>query len=1180
MGKEIIVSEFEYHKQLEAIDIDIHKNLDENIFLLLKEKYFDFIHNKLGIRVSGFMVYDSFMDKHILYQNPLIDDKGYFYPQIPYKINKGEYEEIIDLAFFGNRHPGYKNDFNDEPEFHRFFHHKNKIHPLEKQLMHEFWDSEGKPKRNSDVISMFHRPTGEILFFLYAWRYLVRLSSKFDLETIINSFEDFCFTSYSAPKIQQEDWFKLTTGFDFGELFEKFQIDINEKKSNSKTEIEKNILQSIIERTAKAFSEYQKYEYVVTNDTDFTDIEWNTLGINPYHERGRLALRSLIEYAIVIAKHSGDSAKSAQRKKVRGILDDTLKHINNANYDEIKQEDIHNALAYIFYTLFTVEGNTYKDIFEQKYLRTVQFPVFPYFLEIFFDKDELHGSQVRSKWHSPKEHLVFPIWYSKAAIVEEDKQHTSRYVAYVLLSMEPVWSFTDCFECYDDATLHKINILRIKTLFQVINKTLVEKGFYENVVRKQLLKPAAKAAISQVMARNMSHNLGSHVLNKLTGDLSSINIKKYKNYKSNFKNKVFTKAGKDRLDQISKFNNYIKCRMDYLSDITFGIPAMQISKRLKSEILSDLDDVRLLLENISGLSKFEYSIKIQSNIKNESDPVIAIPNDILGSQAFYNIIENIIRNTAKHSDKKTDNTKDNKQSFIEFTIKISELDSSTYPEFSSQFYQIDLFDNVVIDGPKAFDEVTSKIKYKEDTKDEDISMLSNLRYLVYCQNNKLNDSILKDDNTLRSTSLGLIEMEASACYLRKMDISNLESDDYQIEYNEEIKNSKGNLNILKAVAIENKHLGYRFFVLKPTEVLLVGNYELSAGLKNNGFLGLTLEDFQKGLDNGKVYNHQFLLYEVEKVFELLNLPEEVKGLNNTIIEVAKYKALLPKRIMQLPKSEIDFKEKQPKEVLNLLWEKWAGLEKFDKCIIDVAVPKEEKSDKFHLLSHGESDLSDEDKKLFKDWFNSQTNKNYIEALSKEGKSKLPEFGENTKGCDPLQAMSKYYNKINEATNSHLYFPILESAKTKIVLLDERVQYAAFNQKYGSYHYFKYYQHCNIIVPEEGIDLGANDLSDHRNKIEDFVIANITNDNYLVIHYSILERFFNKSNNKELDVHKWLNEFCSKTNVIVTSGRGTLKNLPPAVQFVNLSPLIAAAIDFRSKYYLHQVIMSSRKPNNI
>ena len=728
-------------------------------------------------------------------------------------------------------------------------------------------------------------------------------------------------------------------------------------------------------------------------------------------------------------------------------------------------------------------------------------------------------------------------------------------------------------------------------------KPIVDEQFYSKLIVAKLKPAAIKAAISQVMARNSSHNIGSHVLNKLSGDLSELIItKENPNYNSVFKGKKFGNSiDEERLNQLSKFNNYIKCRMDYLSDITFGTPAMQITKRLHSEIISDLDDVRLLLENISGLSDFKFSINIESKIKNENDPAIAMPNDILGCQAFYNIIENIIRNTAKHSDKKKLAYSDKKKKkVIEFTIRISEIRECTGVPDANQFYQIDVFDNVIVSNKKNFrNDKTAKADFIKDNElkeqtiiDSALKNLTNLDYLVYSQNKKLNASILtENENTLRSTNLGLIEMEASACYLRKMDISELESDDYQIDYNDKIYNSKNKLNILKAVAIDGKHLGYRFFLLKPTEVLLVGNYQLSDELKNNGFLQLSYEAFKKDIEAGKVFNHQFLAYEDDKTIDLINYLETVKGIDEKEIQVSKYKALLPKRFIKLGKSNFEFENKTASIVKKFVWESWASKENFYNSNISIEVPQNDSSNDFHILNHGKSSLSEKNKTLFLKWFDDDTNTNYIECLSSNGQQKLPLFSKITNGLETGKALTHYIGFIQEEENRklkspELYCSITESAKSKIIIIDERVQYASEYNTYEQYSFGKYYRHCNIIVPPNSIDLGANNLSDFKNEIEEFILQNSTKESFLVIHYSILERFYNQSSNKEADVHKWLNYFSTITNVIVTSGRGVLKNLPEAIHFINLSPLLTSIIDYRSKYYLHQIIMSSRNSSTI
>ena len=891
MGKEIIISEVEYQKYLEAIDIDIQKLSDENIFLLLKEKYFDFIHNKLGIRVSGFMVYDIHLNKHILYQNPLIDDNGSFYPQFPYKINKGKYEEIIDLAFLGNRDKDYRNDDNDVPEFHNFFHDKDKIHPINKKIMHEFWDLNSNPKTNQKVISKFHRPTGEILFFLYAWRYLVRLSSKLDLKTSINSFEDFFYTTFSAPKISREDWFIVTTGFDFSDLFEKFLNRLSDKISKLQTPKEIENLKIIKGRTVLAFLEYQQYEYNVVESTEFIDKEWDTLGINPYLPRARLSLHSLLKYAVKMANYSGESNKSTERKKVIRVLKNAIKSINNANYEDIDQEEIHHSLASIFYSFFTVEGKSYENLIAEKLLKTVQFPIFPYFLEIFFDTN-IDDSN-RSRWHSPKEHLVFPIWYSKSEIIEMDKKQASRYVAYVLLSMEPVWSFTERFACFDNLKIHELNILRIKTLFQVINKTLVENGFYEMVVKKQLQIPATKAAVALVFARNFAHNIGSHVAIRATNRMAKERIAKLYNFK-HANNKIDTSKFKE--DAIGNWLDYMGEKLDlfevarneFLAE--YKLPAK--NAMLYRDVILPFCENTLLMDNIAHSEGIHYKDTCENKLKikvviNDAEILAKYPSlksyneckktpicypynfpylvkatdanidaafankkffDDKGHDAsdieicltnehtLYSILENLIRNSAKHNKDKLQST--NLDLII--TINIDEDDDD--------YYRIQISDNI------------SKVS------EEQLNKFAK----------SIAGSLITNDGEIQKESLGIADIKINA-HLLKTDavITNASlSKALTLVY------QKGGSKIFEPYKIEEKpseekeyNFGYQFKLCKPKKVIWIGKAE-DNNLKKKGIICIENQKNFKPEKQTKTEeplgNYQFAILEFEAVKELTN----------------------------------------------------------------------------------------------------------------------------------------------------------------------------------------------------------------------------------------------------------------------------------------------------------------------
>jgi hypothetical protein len=174
-------------------------------------------------------------------------------------------------------------------------------------------------------------------------------------------------------------------------------------------------------------------------------------------------------------------------------------------------------------------------------------------------------------------------------------------------------------------------------MHRIVSQTATEKV-------QEALKHATRAAISQVMARNMSHNIGSHVMNHLIEgrQIMEIELSKQINQVNSYVSGCFN-LSEEELSvscQLANFNHYIKCRMDYLSEVTFGVPTMQTTKKIHAEVYRDFDKVRLLLNNISGINNFCYHLCFKYNGKYccTEDVSVAFPSDLLGVQAFYNIL--------------------------------------------------------------------------------------------------------------------------------------------------------------------------------------------------------------------------------------------------------------------------------------------------------------------------------------------------------------------------------------------------------------------------------------------------------------------------------------------------------------------------------------------------------------
>lgn len=665
---------------------------------------------------------------------------------------------------------------------------------------------------------------------------------------------------------------------------------------------------------------------------------------------------------------------------------------------------------------------------------------------------------------------------------------------------------------------------------------------------------ATRAAISQVMARNTSHNIGAHVMNKLIDGLEKIDLSQFRNYESD---QDLPGDDKNIFKQIAFFNNYVKCRMDYLSDISFGTPMMQTNKYAYAELFKELDKVRLLLEHISGLSGFNFKIDFKNNgkkLNDENDLLLAIPNDILGAQAFNNILENIIRNTAKHSDK----TKLN-GGMVVFTVNFVDdfpADSSEdVKKILTDFIAVEVYDNVPID---------------------------NLEKLVIDQNNKLNDDIL-NHNRLRASSLGLVEMDASAAYLRKKDVLLINDSKYDIESDVSWQNKHGNKYFQKAfnkVEGQNKYLAYRFFLLRPAVILAIWdrNYKKKIELRKQGVWVVTTEEFEKHLSDGIVYNHEFVVFSNE-------------GDNNKKRLIENNKTSLPIRILEIDQSQLNellnSKETNEKKILDIweefCWEEWI-YNKFSTYNLSITNGYNFQTTDFqavfldHLYSNnGTTNIQEQKKQNIWDYHKQA---NFVEALSSLAQPKMPDFYKITNvSCLKSEIITErfkfYINMLKSKTTTKQ--KIQESVISKVIVIDERIQEAAFNRSFMGIQFKVLYEKINVIIPDKSLNLSENTYkSDHILKIENYIkneIDGLISSDFLLIHYSILERMYDK---EKIDDKLDMLIDDSKVTVVITSGRGTPDNLSDKRRFVNLSSVITAFIDIRCKYVINYILHSSRK----
>ena len=218
----------------------------------------------------------------------------------------------------------------------------------------------------------------------------------------------------------------------------------------------------------------------------------------------------------------------------------------------------------------------------------------------------------------------------------------------------------------------KLRFIDIQLLQITTNQLL---PIYHNLIsKKELLEESIKSAISAIMARNMSHNLGSHFISNT------------KHYFSNLAESDTDEQRQKDYRGIRHTLQYIQERMDFIATIVstdrFPYGPVNVKSQIFDELTPDefgdrhdkattnfLLDYIVFSEDISKQSNLlsssiklslklisDEGIKFGGQNKQENQEAkeefaklnLAVPGGILGRHAIFTIIENVIRNSAKH----------------------------------------------------------------------------------------------------------------------------------------------------------------------------------------------------------------------------------------------------------------------------------------------------------------------------------------------------------------------------------------------------------------------------------------------------------------------------------------------------------------------------------------------------
>lgn len=530
--------------------------------------------------------------------------------------------------------------------------------------------------------------------------------------------------------------------------------------------------------------------------------------------------------------------------------------------------------------------------------RMVRFPLIAYTHMLLFDKDGNRSIKA-------KEHLAFPVWHSfdPSTLYPIRDGGEERSVMYCLYTIEPrdQWQkYSSQFGQGGDPCsweAYKSDLGRTIDELSALVNPYVDRAYYSDEHKKNLqsiLLEAKRAAISQVLARTLSHNLGSHSLNAFSGE--SAMLGQFQEIECRVRHKVplpgrVCKQGTDtsgtqdasdddqlppdkscidvfkeyrpcnpqeeaaisrqRREWLATYNNYLRERMDLLADITTAVPAFEMPKQLVADLLEGYSRNVLLATTIAGTGgRFRYCWQPAGLIGEGKDVNVAIPSDILGAHAFYLILENIVRNSAKHGGHSEE---------VVFTVSVTE---PTEPEWKKK-------------GLLCVQITESRTDLKKNTS------------LVRERNASINAPVL-DDKTrrVRDNGWGTLEMKAACAYLRRVALEELDEKKYQAPVPKEKDEEKGAKKdhegdeppLLKAIGnpAKNEHFGYEFYLMRPKLVMVCSdegtdeaviktanlNQDGANSLQDHGIGAMTLDELEaitKG-ERKEVVNHALLVF--------------------------------------------------------------------------------------------------------------------------------------------------------------------------------------------------------------------------------------------------------------------------------------------------------------------------------
>jgi hypothetical protein len=524
-----------------------------------------------------------------------------------------------------------------------------------------------------------------------------------------------------------------------------------------------------------------------------------------------------------------------------------------------------------------------------------------------------------------------------AVLEENDKKGGVKYATLVLFryNYDEIWHITY------NAVIFSNNLSFLNDPVMNLVFSYISRGKYLNEIatlRQSVKKESVKSAKAAIMSRNMSHNLGSHVMAYLKQHLGSV--------RSLLNDKILSELIKGEGDLTKKldiksedvalpflvglghFISYLQERQDFIATIaTDFIPycsnvnfkdglydPLNPDKRYERHISDQSKETNLQIDNIllgniirsEGFGRpttptkgggqlndiilkfgdFNGDIAITEQEKKSFRKMkaceVSLPGGIVGRQAVFSIFENVIRNSAKHG-------ANSRGKNLEITFDVyskEQIDQAPANDQlnSNHLSLYDVFRNLYRPAADSDDllfvTITDSFSFEEDG-------LLKIRQAIA-------DGYIDEKGEMKGENKGIKEMRISAAWLRSIkEDSILGPEKYNCNKLEsDIKWSTGSNAIAPILyaRISKRdgvgHLQYIFCLPRPKKIAIISSR-------------LSCENFTKNVAD-KIVKDSWGIFTPEKFFKERNISYEFILLDS--IDDTKYNAIRRKvssRILKL-----------------------------------------------------------------------------------------------------------------------------------------------------------------------------------------------------------------------------------------------------------------------------------------